>query len=82
MAVLGAAIGAPFGGPVADKYGRKLTIIIADIAFTSGAVIMYFSSNISLLMLGRFVVGVCIFIILYFLILISLLIHLLLNYLL
>ena len=31
MALLGAAVGSLFGGPVADKFGRKVTIFAADV---------------------------------------------------
>lgn len=34
--LLGAAIGSVFGGPLADKFGRKLTIFVADVLFTAG----------------------------------------------
>jgi len=36
MTLLGAAIGSLIGGPVADKYGRKPTILLADLMFTIG----------------------------------------------
>ncbi|CAI2367337.1 unnamed protein product [Moneuplotes crassus] len=58
MALVGAAIGSIFGGPIADKYGRKPTIIIADIMFTVGCLLMAFTPNIFWLIFGRFVVGI------------------------
>ena len=45
-------------GPFADRYGRKMTIIVADIFFTIGAIIMGFAPTIAILILGRFMVGV------------------------
>ena len=36
LTLLGAAIGSVFGGPLADKFGRKLTIFVADVLFTAG----------------------------------------------
>jgi len=41
LAVFGAAIGCVLIGPVSDIYGRKLTIIIADILFTIGAILVF-----------------------------------------
>ena len=58
IALVGAALGSFFGGPGADKYGRKAIIYIADIMFTLGAVIMGFASSLGMLILGRFLVGV------------------------
>ncbi len=37
LAVIGAAVGCVLIGPFADNYGRKLTIIVADILFSIGA---------------------------------------------
>lgn len=36
MTLLGAAIGSLSGGPIADKFGRKVTIFVADFLFVSG----------------------------------------------
>ena len=47
MAVLGAAVGSIFAGPAADKFGRKITIMIADVLFTVGAVLMATSNTIA-----------------------------------
>jgi MFS family permease len=55
---LGAAFGSILGGPFSDKYGRKPTIILADILFTIGAIIMGLAGTIAVLLVGRFVVGV------------------------
>lgn len=46
------------GGPVSDKYGRKLTIIVADILFTVGALVMGLATTIPILIIGRILVGV------------------------
>jgi MFS family permease len=37
LALVGAAIGALFAGILSDKIGRKKVIIVADVAFTLGA---------------------------------------------
>ena len=57
MALFGAAIGSLIGGSISDKYGRKPTIIISDILFMIGAVVMAFAPDVLVLMSGRFIVG-------------------------
>ena len=42
LAVIGAAVGCILIGPVADIYGRKITIIISDLLFAFGALLVYF----------------------------------------
>lgn len=41
LAVIGAAVGCVLIGPVSDNYGRKISIIISDILFTIGAIIVF-----------------------------------------
>ena len=41
LAVIGAAVGCVLIGPFADSYGRKLTIIVADLLFTLGALLVF-----------------------------------------
>lgn len=40
-----------------DRFGRKPSIIIADVLFTVGAIIMAVAPTIPVLMVGRFVIG-------------------------
>lgn len=40
MAVAGAIIGAAMGGWMNDKFGRKLSILVADLLFLVGAITM------------------------------------------
>lgn len=58
LAILGAAVGSMLGGPFSDRFGRKLTIMMADILFVIGAVVMGIAPSIAILMLGRVLVGV------------------------
>ena len=44
LAVFGAAIGCVLIGPVSDSYGRKITIIIADLLFTLGAILVFLNN--------------------------------------
>ena len=57
IAMIGAAIGALFSGSISDKLGRKPVIIVADILFTVGSVIMAFAPSIPVLMIGRLTIG-------------------------
>ena len=44
-------------GILIDRYGRKLTIILNALLFTLGALIVAFASNLSSVLLGRFILG-------------------------
>ncbi|XP_077233519.1 putative inositol transporter 2 [Tasmannia lanceolata] len=57
MAVAGAIIGAAFGGWVSDRFGRRTAILIADILFFIGAVIMAAGLNPGMIIIGRIFVG-------------------------
>jgi len=57
MTLLGAAFGSLSGGSIADKFGRKPTIFVADFLFTIGCVVMAFTPSIAILIVGRFIVG-------------------------
>lgn len=54
---LGAFIACLYSGPLQDWLGRKKAILIADVMFTVGALMMAFAQSVTSLMLGRFVVG-------------------------
>ena len=57
MAVAGAIIGAGFGGWMNDRFGRKPSIILADILFFIGAIIMAIAPIPGIIILGRIFVG-------------------------
>ncbi|KAJ4980244.1 hypothetical protein NE237_031081 [Protea cynaroides] len=57
MAVAGAIIGAAIGGWTNDRFGRRLSILVADFLFFVGAVVMASAPNPGLLILGRVFVG-------------------------
>lgn len=57
MAVAGAIFGAATGGWLNDKFGRRLSILIADVLFFVGALIMALAPAPWLIILGRIFVG-------------------------
>ncbi|KAL5716283.1 Sugar transporter [Ranunculus cassubicifolius] len=54
----GAIVGAAAGGLMNDSYGRKKSIIIADIIFTVGAILMSAASTPLVIIIGRGVIGI------------------------
>lgn len=42
LAIFGALVGSAIMGPVSDNYGRKLSVIIGDFLFSSGALLVIF----------------------------------------
>ena len=56
-ALIGAAVGSIFSGTLSDKIGRKPVILLADLLFTIGALLMAFAPSINFLMFGRVVIG-------------------------
>jgi MFS transporter, SP family, solute carrier family 2 (myo-inositol transporter), member 13 len=57
MAVAGAIIGAALGGWMNDRFGRRPSIIIADILFFFGAIIMAAAPLPWVIIIGRIFVG-------------------------
>ncbi|XP_030471185.2 inositol transporter 4 [Syzygium oleosum] len=57
MAVAGAIIGAAVGGWINDRFGRKISILLADALFFIGAIIMATSVAPWMLIIGRILVG-------------------------
>ncbi|CAA0836526.1 Inositol transporter 4 [Striga hermonthica] len=58
MAVAGAIFGAGFGGWINDKYGRKVSLLLADILFFLGSLVMAAAVGPWMIILGRVLVGV------------------------
>lgn len=56
-ALIGAAIGAIILGPLADKFGRKVLLIIAVFIFSMGSIFSGFSHDLFQLELMRFITG-------------------------
>ncbi|KDP36441.1 hypothetical protein JCGZ_09511 [Jatropha curcas] len=57
MAVAGAIVGAACGGFINDKFGRKLSILCADVVFFVGAIIMAIAPAPWVIIVGRLLVG-------------------------
>ncbi|XP_027092947.1 inositol transporter 4-like [Coffea arabica] len=57
MAIAGAAIGAAIGGWLNDKCGRKKSILLADVLFVAGAILMAAAPAPWMIILGRIFVG-------------------------
>jgi len=57
MAVAGAIVGAAFGGYMNDKMGRKKTILMADVVFVAGALVMAAAPAPWVIIIGRVLVG-------------------------
>ncbi|RZR75791.1 hypothetical protein BHM03_00000277 [Ensete ventricosum] len=57
MAVAGAIVGAGFGGWLSDRFGRRPSIILADLLFFIGAIIMATAPIPGIIILGRIFVG-------------------------
>lgn len=55
---LGALIGSLAGGYLADRYGRRRAVLIAGLLFILGALLQALAPDVSLLVIGRLVVGV------------------------
>ncbi|KAK9095591.1 hypothetical protein Scep_027060 [Stephania cephalantha] len=57
MAIAGAIIGAALGGWINDSFGRKKSILISDLNFILGAIVMAVAPSPSIIIVGRVLVG-------------------------
>ncbi len=60
IALAGAAIGAAVAGYLADRFGRRRVILGAGLLFIAGAVISAIAQDVTILLVGRFLVGLAI----------------------
>lgn len=56
MAVAGAIFGAGIGGWMNDRFGRKKSILVADVVFFIGALVMAFAPAPWVIIIGRVLV--------------------------
>jgi MFS family permease len=54
---VGGGFGAALGGALCDTYGRKSTILVTDVLFLLGAIILYAAASYGMIICGRIVVG-------------------------
>lgn len=57
---LGCCIGSTIGGALCDWAGRKKSILFTDLIFVIGAIVLFKSSSISQLLIGRVIVGIAV----------------------
>lgn len=57
MAVAGAIIGAAVGGWINDRFGRKISLLLGDLLFFVGAVVMASAPFPGMIIVGRIFVG-------------------------
>ena len=55
--MFGAFFSTLIAGTISDSYGRKKVIIFSDLLFIIGSLLMWFSSSIAMLILGRIILG-------------------------
>ena len=60
IALAGAAIGAAMAGYLSDRMGRRRVILSAGLLFIAGAIISAIAQEVTILLIGRFLVGLAI----------------------
>jgi sugar porter (SP) family MFS transporter len=60
IALAGAAIGAAMAGYLSDRVGRRRVILTAGLLFIAGAIISAVAQEVTILLIGRFLVGLAI----------------------
>jgi len=58
VVLLGCMLGAVLAGGVADRIGRRRTLLAAGMVFLVGALVSAFTPNETILLAGRFIVGI------------------------
>lgn len=58
--LLGAIVGAASSGPLSDKIGRRRLVLFIAIVFIIGAMMLAFAPNVTMLVLGRLVIGLAV----------------------
>ena len=55
--LVGAVVGAISGGPLSDRFGRRPAVLLAAIIFGLGALAVAFAPSVTLIVVGRFLLG-------------------------
>lgn len=58
--LVGAMVGAMLCGPLSDRYGRRVVILIAAIIFALGALVSAFAPGVFILVVGRVILGLAV----------------------
>src|SRR4051794_37006952 len=58
--IFAAAVGALFGGPLSDAWGRRKTIILLAVLFFTGTLFVVFSPGFGILVTGRVLLGLAV----------------------
>ncbi|HYL27963.1 MAG TPA: sugar porter family MFS transporter [Candidatus Nitrosotalea sp.] len=58
VVLVGCMAGAVTAGAIADRIGRRATLLLAGLIFLAGSVISAFTPNETVLLVGRFIVGI------------------------
>jgi len=58
VVLIGCIAGSGVAGTVADRIGRRWTLLVAGVVFFAGALVSAFTPNEDVLLFGRFVVGI------------------------
>jgi SP family galactose:H+ symporter-like MFS transporter len=60
IVLAGAALGAATAGSLSDRFGRRRVILAAALLFVVGALLSALATNLTVLLIGRFLVGLAI----------------------
>jgi len=58
VVLIGCIVGSAVTGALADRIGRRLTLLLAGVVFFAGAIVSAFAPNDAILLGGRFIVGI------------------------
>lgn len=58
--VLGAMFGSFVNGPIADRFSRRWSLLVANIVFLIGSIIQAAAQNVPMIFVGRFIAGLAI----------------------
>src|SRR5215471_16037014 len=58
IALAGAAAGAAFAGSLSDRFGRRRVILVTGLVFVVGSLAAALAPDLSLLIIGRLIIGV------------------------
>ncbi|SCL76549.1 Galactose transporter [Methanoculleus chikugoensis] len=58
--LMGAILGALFGGPLSDRVGRRTSILAASVIFIAGTFVVVLSPIFSIFIIGRILIGIAI----------------------